>query len=107
MSLLNKKCIPCEGNTQPLNEGEIKNYLKELKNNWEVLDNKKIKCEFIFNNFKEAVNFVDKIAEVAENERHHPDIHIFYNKVLIEIWTHAIKGLSENDFILAAKIEQK
>ncbi len=66
---------------------------------------KKISKEFIWNNFVEAIQFVNKVADIAEAEGHHPDIHIHYNKVTIELWTHAIGGLSENDFILAAKIE--
>ena len=105
MSLIQKKCVPCEGGLPPLSAEKIKGYLAQLKNPWEVLDNKKIRREFVFGGFKEAVVFVNKVAEIAEQENHHPDIHIFYRKVVIELWTHAVGGLSENDFILAAKIE--
>lgn len=79
---------------------------------WEVVDppvgeagGKKIRHQFKFKTFPEAIAFVDKIVPIAEAEGHHPDIHIYYNKVLIELWTHAIGGLSENDFIMAVKIE--
>lgn len=105
MDLSQKKCVPCEGGTPPLKRDEIKKYLSYLKTQWEVINNSKISKKFIFENFKQAMVFVTKVAQVAEQEQHHPDIHIFYSKVTIELWTHAIGGLSENDFILAAKIE--
>ncbi|MDO8664154.1 MAG: 4a-hydroxytetrahydrobiopterin dehydratase [Candidatus Liptonbacteria bacterium] len=111
--LSDKKCIACEGGVPPLTEGEIKTYLTQIKEGWEVIDtstslsagNKKIQKEFIFENFKQAMEFVNKVAPIAEEEGHHPDIYIFYNKVKLELWTHAIGGLSENDFILAAKVD--
>ena len=106
MDLTQKKCVACEGDVKPLAEREIKAFLGYLKTPWEVLDNKKIRREFRYKGFKQAMAFVNKVAEIAESEGHHPDIHIFYNKVIIELWTHAIGGLSENDFIVAAKIEQ-
>ena len=89
-----------------MGEAEVKKYLAELKTPWEVLDGKKIKREFKFKDFKEAIGFVNKVAALAESEGHHPDIHIFYNRVVLELTTHAVGGLSENDFILAAKIDQ-
>jgi len=91
--------------TPPLTQDQIKEYLSNLKTEWEVVENSKIKKKFKFADFKEAIQFVNKVAEVAEQEQHHPDIHIFYSKVTIELWTHAIGGLSENDFVMAAKIE--
>ena len=100
-----KKCVPCEGGTPPLEAEEIKNYLPELKEGWEVLEDKKITKEFKFKNFREALEFVNKVANIAESEGHHPDITIHYNRVDIVTWTHSIHGLSENDFILAAKID--
>ena len=90
----------------PLNESEIRAYLSELKTEWKILNNIKIQCEFTFKSFVKAMAFVDRVADVAEMEDHHPDIHIYYNRVVIELWTHAIDGLSENDFIVAAKIEE-
>lgn len=106
MSLSDKKCVPCEGGVQPLGEKEIQGYFEELENGWEVLDNKKIKKEFKFQDFKTALDFVNKAGEIAENESHHPDITLSWGRVVVLIWTHAIGGLSENDFILAAKIEK-
>ena len=102
--LLNKKCKPCRGGVDLFSHSQANEYLAEVPG-WEIIeDDKKIKKEFKFKNFDEAIDFVDKVARVSEEEGHHPDIHIFYNKVVIELWTHAIGGLSENDFILAAKI---
>ncbi|CAN5290036.1 4a-hydroxytetrahydrobiopterin dehydratase [soil metagenome] len=98
-------CVPCEGGVDPMTPIEIQENLKLLKLKWEVIDGKKIQHQFEFKNFKEAMEFVNKVAEIAEEEQHHPDIYIFYNKVRIELWTHAINGLFKNDFILAAKIE--
>ena len=82
---------------------EVEAYVNEVSP-WVVVDGKKIQREFTFKNFKEAMRFVNNIADIAQREDHHPDIHIFYNRVRLALWTHAIGGLSENDFILAAKI---
>lgn len=85
---------------------EIEKYMQEINKEWQVVDDKKIIREFKLVNFMQAMDFVKKIADLAEDEGHHPDIHIFYSRVVIELTTHAIKGLSENDFILAYKIDQ-
>lgn len=100
-----KKCVPCEGTEKPLQAGQVAGYLTQIED-WEVVDSIKIKKNFKFKNFKEAMSFVSKVAEIAEQEQHHPDIYIFYNKVNLELYTHAIGGLSENDFIMAAKIDK-
>ena len=104
-NLTHKKCVPCEGGTPPLEGEKIQEYLSELKGSWELVSNKKIKRKFELKTFKEAINFVNKVAQLAEEESHHPNIRIYYNKVVIELTTHAIGGLSENDFIMASKIE--
>ncbi len=103
--LLKKKCVPCEGGAVPLSRSDAQDYLDEVPG-W-TMDEKgqKISKEFKFQDFIGAINFVERVADVAEMEDHHPDIHIHYNKVLLELWTHAIGGLSENDFIVAAKID--
>ncbi len=85
---------------------EIKEYNGRLKTPWEVQDDMKIRRTFEFDNFKETMKFVNQIADLAEEEGHHPVMHVFYGKVEVEFWTHAIMGLSENDFIMAAKIEK-
>ena len=104
--LLRKVCISCEGkDIKPLNRADAQDYVDE-QIGW-VLDNdaKKISKEYKFKDFIGAINFVERVADVAEMEGHHPDIHIHYNKVLLELSTHAIGGLSENDFIVATKID--
>ncbi len=106
MELHEKHCIPCEGKAVPLQEEAVRNYLNKLTKKWEIVEHKKIRHEFIWKDFIEAIEFVNNVAELAEQEDHHPDIHISYKKVIIELWTHAIGGLSENDFILASKIEK-
>ena len=106
MHLADKKCVPCEGGTPPLESKVIAQLTTELGGSWQVVDGKKIQKQFEFRDFISAMAFVDKVADVAESEGHHPDIHIFYSKVLIELSTHAIGGLSENDFIVAARIDR-
>ncbi len=105
MDLTQKKCVACEGGTPPLTADQVATYLAELKTPWEVIDNKKIRHLYTFIDFKEAMAFVNKVADVAEAEQHHPDITVSWNKVTIELTTHSIGGLSENDFIVASKIE--
>jgi 4a-hydroxytetrahydrobiopterin dehydratase len=104
MDLKDKKCVPCEGGTPPFTEKQAKKYFFQVKG-WE-LEGKSIKKRFKFKDFAEAMKFVNKVAKIAEKEDHHPDILINYNRVKLELSTHAIGGLSENDFILAAKIDE-
>ncbi len=106
MELGKKKCKPCEGGIPPLDEKEISEYMTQIKDGWIVAGNKKITKEYSFVNFSHTMAFVNKVAELAEDEDHHPDMHVSYGKVLIELSTHAIGGLSENDFILAFKIDE-
>lgn len=104
--LSQKKCIPCEVGGVPLGPDEIKRNRGMLASVWEVSnDGKLLSQRFAFKDFKEAMAFVDALALLAEEENHHPDISISYRRVLITLSTHAVGGLSENDFILARKIE--
>ena len=89
-----------------MNQQEVAVYKKHIKDDWEVTDNNKISKEFLFVNYKHTMDFVNKVADLAEEEGHHPVMHVYYGKVIIELWTHAINGLSENDFILASKIDK-
>lgn len=107
INLISKKCVPCEGGVPPLTQAQIDSYKKEISSEWQVLDGKKIERKFKFKDFKESMKFVNKVAEIAEQQQHHPDIKIFYSLVTITLWTHAIAGLSENDFIMAAKIDSQ
>jgi 4a-hydroxytetrahydrobiopterin dehydratase len=106
VELKEKHCVPCEGGTKPMDKYEIKDFKNQLQTNWKVVDDKKIKKEFPFENFKRGMAFVQNVAALANEEDHHPDICIHYNSVEIELSTHAIGGLSENDFIMAAKIDE-
>jgi len=102
--LTKKKCEPCEGGVPPMPDDKAKEMLKQTPG-WEK-EGKKIQREFKFKDFVEAIKFVNKVADLAESEDHHPDIHIYWNKVQLVLWTHAIGGLSENDFIMAAKVNE-
>lgn len=106
MDLTQIKCVPCEGGTPPLEKDKVEEYLKQTPG-WELTnDGVQIFREFRFKDFKESITFVNKVAEIAEAEGHHPDIFISYSRVKFNLYTHAIGGLSQNDFILAAKIDQ-
>lgn len=104
MNLTQKKCVPCEAGTTPLKETEINELIKQVPT-W-TLKGGHLYKKFKFKNFKEAMKFINSVADIAEQEGHHPDFSVHYNKVEIELFTHAIKGLSENDFIVAAKIDK-
>jgi 4a-hydroxytetrahydrobiopterin dehydratase len=105
MDLSQKKCVPCEGGVPKLAPDKVQELLKQL-DGWSVRD-ERLQKHFRFKNFKQAMAFVNGIAEIAEEENHHPDFRVHsWNSVDVEIWTHAIGGLSENDFILAAKIDR-
>ncbi|HUC01898.1 MAG TPA: 4a-hydroxytetrahydrobiopterin dehydratase [Candidatus Paceibacterota bacterium] len=99
-------CVPCEGGMPPLDHEYVQKYSAQVPE-WNVSgDEKKLSREFTFKDFVQAMKFVNAVADVAQAEGHHPDIYIFYNKVRFDLTTHAMGGLSENDFILAAKIDQ-
>jgi 4a-hydroxytetrahydrobiopterin dehydratase len=105
MELKEKKCVPCEGGVPKLNNEEISGLMKQIHKDWYLIGADKIQREFFFVNFKQTIDFVNKVAEIAESEGHHPVMHVYYGKLMVELWTHAIEGLSENDFILASKID--
>lgn len=106
MSLTEEKCVPCEGGGSPLGPDEISEYRWKLDDRWEVIDDRKIKREFKFKDFRETMAFVNRIAEIANAEDHHPDLRISYDRLTVELVTHAIGGLSKNDFIVASKIDR-
>jgi len=105
--LTSKKCLPCEGGVDPLTKDQAEELLTEVQD-WTLSDDGKwIRRKWVAKHFKEVMDFLNKVADVAESEGHHPDIHVVgYRNVTIELTTHAIGGLSENDFIVAAKIDQ-
>ena len=107
--LISKKCVPCEGGVSALDLTEIHKYQKKV-DGWDVKSNEKkiyyLEKNFKFKNFLDSQNFINKVSQISENEGHHPDIAFGWGYAKIVITTHAIEGLSENDFILASKIDQ-
>lgn len=104
MNLLQKHCVPCEGGIEAFDAETVHVYLQDIDGWTADAEGKRITKSFTFKNFIESIEFVNKVADIAESEGHHPDINISWNKVRLDLTTHKIKGLSENDFILAAKI---
>jgi 4a-hydroxytetrahydrobiopterin dehydratase len=103
--LKQKHCVPCKGGVPPLKGESLRTLQDELSGNWDLIDEHHLQKDFSFKNFKDALIFTNRVGELAESEGHHPDIHLAWGKVGIETWTHKIDGLSESDFILAAKID--
>jgi 4a-hydroxytetrahydrobiopterin dehydratase len=104
-ALKDSTCKPCEGGVPPLTKSQIEELLPQISR-WSVVEDKQIQKDFKYKNFKQALEFVNKVGEIAEQQGHHPNIFLHnWNKVRISLSTHAIKGLSDNDFILAAKID--
>ena len=107
--LFNKKCVPCECGVLPFDISEIHKYQKKV-DGWNIIKNESniflLEKKFTFKNFAESQNFVNEVGKISENENHHPDIVFGWGYAKINITTHAIEGLSENDFILAAKIDK-
>ena len=105
--LIKKRCVTCEGGAAPLTTEQVQELLPSVSE-WKLSpDRKRIRREWRVRDFMTALDFFQRIAQIAEAEDHHPDLHLTdYRKVAIEIWTHAVGGLTENDFILAAKIDQ-
>jgi 4a-hydroxytetrahydrobiopterin dehydratase len=100
-----KECVPCRGGVPPLTSEEIAKLLPEL-DDWRVVDNHHLEKIYDFFNFREALEFVNRVGELAEEQGHHPDICFGWGRAEITIWTHKIDGLTESDFILAAKIDK-
>ena len=105
--LTHKKCVPCEGGIPAYSPEEARKQVEKLPG-WKLTeDGQRIRREWVVKNFMAGINFFNDVAKLAEADQHHPDLHLAgYRNVTIEIWTHAIGGLSENDFILAAKIDK-
>ena len=103
--LADQECVPCKGGIPPLTEGEITPLLSQLEG-WQVVEAHHLSKEFQFPNFVKALDFVNRVGELAESVGHHPDLHLAWGKVRMEIWTHKINGLSTSDFIFSAKADQ-
>ncbi len=105
MSLAEKSCVPCRGGVPPLTREEFEPLLKELKG-WEIKNDERLLKSYKFNDFKGSLKLANEIGELAECENHHPDLLVRWGELGIELWTHAVGGLTESDFILAAKIDK-
>ncbi len=103
--LAEKQCVPCRGGISPLTAEEISPLTAQISD-WEVVESHHILKTFQSENFKSALDFVNRVGEIAEEQGHHPDLYLAWGKVEVKIWTHKINGLSESDFILAAKIDR-
>lgn len=104
--LVEKKCQPCGQGTNPFKGATLKEFSAQLGEGWRVVEEHHLEKDYSFKNFREALAFTNRIGEIAEAENHHPDILLTWGKVGLKIWTHSVGGLSENDFILAAKADQ-
>jgi len=105
--LAQETCIPCTGGFPPLKGEELDALQEKLGNGWQIINEHHLEKEYIFADFRQALDFTVKVGEVAENQDHHPDIYLAWGKVKLTIWTHKIDGLTESDFILAAKADQE
>lgn len=105
MTFENKKCTPCQGGVPPLTKSQIIPLFEDLDLGWEIVNEKKIEKTYTFSTYSDAISFVNKLADLAEKEGHHPYIHINYKKVKVILFTHKINGLHDNDFILASKCD--
>ncbi|MFI5361921.1 MAG: 4a-hydroxytetrahydrobiopterin dehydratase [Elusimicrobiota bacterium] len=104
-TLARRKCAPCEGGARPLDAARIRELRPSLDGGWQVSKGKLLEKAFTFKDFRAALSFTNRVGELAEKQGHHPDVFLAWGKVKLTIWTHSIGGLSENDFILAAKID--
>ena len=104
-ALASKTCVPCRGGVPPFKGAELAALAKQV-DGWAVVEEHHVTKTFKFPDFRQALNFVNKVGELAEEQGHHPDIYLAWGKAEIKIWTHKIDGLTESDFILAAKIDQ-
>ncbi len=104
--LAEKECVPCKGGVPPLKGEELGKLYQELGNSWRVVDEHHIEKEYKFNNFREALDFTNRVGELAEAQGHHPDIYLAWGKVKLQLWTHKVDGLTESDFVFAAKADR-
>ena len=104
--LAKKSCVPCRGGVPPLAPDEANSLLTQLGGGWELVDNHHLTRTWEFSDFAQALGFTNRVGAVAETEGHHPDIYLAWGRVRLDIWTHKIDGLTESDFILAAKADE-
>lgn len=103
--LASKECVPCKGGIPPLKGQTLQTLHEKLGNGWQVVSEHHLEKEYKFNNFREALDFTNRVGALAETQGHHPDIYLAWGKVKLMIWTHKINGLTESDFVFAAKVD--
>jgi 4a-hydroxytetrahydrobiopterin dehydratase len=106
-NLASKQCVPCRGGVPPLKGAELEALLREVGNGWRVIDEHHLEKEYRFKNFREALGFTLRVGDLAEAQNHHPDIFLAWGRVRLMVWTHKIDGLTESDFVFAAKADQQ
>lgn len=104
--LAEKECVPCKGGTPPLKGEDLKTFEQKLGSGWKVVNEHHLEREYKFKNFREALDFTNKVGELAERIQHHPDIYLAWGEVKLTLWTHKIDGLTESDFVFAAKVNE-
>ena len=105
MALADKVCVPCRGGVPPMQADEVSRLLREL-DGWQAPENHHLTKTYKFPDFKAALDYVDRVGEMAEEQGHHPDIYLAWGKVRVDVWTHKINGLTESDFVFAAKCDR-
>lgn len=103
--LASKECVPCKGGVPPLRGQDIADLSAQLGGNWQVIDEHHLEKSYRFANFAEALAFTNRVGAVAEEQGHHPDVYLAWGRVELKIWTHKIDGLTESDFVFAAKAD--
>jgi 4a-hydroxytetrahydrobiopterin dehydratase len=103
--LAKKECVPCKGGVPPLKRKELTELMEKLGGGWQVVDEHHLEKEYRFKNFREALEFTNRVGEMAEKQGHHPDIYLAWGNVRLTVWTHKINGLTESDFVFAAKAD--
>lgn len=106
MSLADNQCVPCRGGVPPMPAERARELLGQLAEGWELNASGHLERRFSLANFLDAMGFANRIAEIAEQQNHHPDLHVAWGRCIVEIWTHKIAGLTESDFYLAAKVDR-
>ena len=104
-ALAEKKCVPCKGEVPPLKGDELAKMFKELSPGWQLRQEHHLEKEFKFKDFRQALDFTNRVGELAEEQNHHPDIYLAWGKVKLTLWTHKIDGLTGSDFVFAAKVD--
>jgi len=105
--LAEKQCIPCKGDVPPLKGRDLTLLLGQLRKGWSCINEHHLYKKYDFPNFRQALHFTNRIGELAEQQGHHPDIYLAWGKVILTVWTHKIDGLTESDFVFAAKADQE